>query len=916
MCLVGDSVGLGKSFIARKVIEHYGYYMRENAIIVCPASLRDDWKEHLKGITVSAPVYSITEFAQESSFMAIKTELRQKKRISKSDNAIDLLVIDESHNFKTQGSKSFQNLLQLLTENEFCNKLPKVLMLSATPVSNGIKDLANQILLAKGGDEKFFAHFGIQNIISLFGATQREFKLRDSEDVFADLYPILNKIMVKRTKHQVKKDFPDATLNGEPIIFPEERLENVLYELDSKEARRAISDKLRTYESENKFLYDFFTKEITESDEAIEEKEGIIAFFKYRDKEKRKKTYQVEFESLFHFIDMAIKGLKLIPYSYLTEKLEKTDEEEFQANARKSLTGVMKVSMFKSFDSSVYTFKKRIEKYELYLSNFEQLFFNHKKIVKPIILQKAMVRHMDEPDEDTLDLIFDEIEKFEMREREKKKYDSSYKMQNPYIEIEHSDYKVENIRTSIQQDKDIINLMKSILSNIKIDTKLNRLKSLLNKTLKGRKVLIFSYFATTIDYLMQELNKSFIAELGLREDQIAFLKSKTSNNKQVIVQRFSPKSQQQIPINGLINGQPELQILCSTDVLSEGQNLQDCGVIINYDLHWNPVKMIQRNGRINRLGSTFNEVFIYNFRPEAQLDKFLKLMKKLQDKIKVIGYSVGIDSSILGEQITEKQFGLIDKLYSGDKEKQKQAVEELERENDLAFDEVFENDLREFMRKAPDEEKEYIKNLNFNKYCGIHTLEGSEKLLAFNVGQGEFEFIRTNGIKVSKESNQLIALRQIRSFDKVQQTEQLTFTEKLALETKAMEIFKAERAYQSTIDDVDLESFKGVKRSGGITSLARYKEDLLRLLKENAERYSTDNINRMQNLLTSKNIAVDNRIRSYIKKYENQVSIDLLDTLAMLSANLIKNEVQRESPEPVLWYGYHALETGKGYNRI
>lgn len=910
MCLVGDSVGLGKSYIARKVIEEFGYYMRKNVVIVCPASLREDWFVHLKEITVNGPVYSITEFSQEDTFSDIKNDLLQRKLTSKGDNAIDLLVIDESHNLKTQGSKSFQNLLQLITDKEYCTTLPKVLMLSATPVNNGIKDLANQILLAKGGNEKFFAHFGIPNILSLFGTTQREFRVKDSEEVFASLYPILNKIMVKRTKHQVKKDFPEALLNGEPIIFPEEELENILYELDSKLVRKAVSEKLKSLEATNKPLYDFFTLDLSESDVEKEEKEGIKEFFKYKDTEKKKKVYQTEFESVFHFIDRAIKGLKLIPYSYLTEKKIKTEEEEVQANARKSLTGVMKVTLFKSFDSSIFTFRKRIEKYETYLANFEQMFFDHKKIVKPQIVQKAMMRHQDEPDEDMLDLIFDEVEKFNEREQEKKERDSSYKIQKPYIEIRHEDYNLKNISTFIQQDKEILNLMESVLDDIKVDTKLNRLKTLL-KSLKGKKVLIFSYFATTIDYLKGELNKAFLSEIGLGEEQISFLKSKTSKNKQAVVQRFSPKAQRQTVVSGLVNGLPELQILCSTDVLSEGQNLQDCGIIINYDLHWNPIKMIQRNGRINRLGSAFKEIYIYNFRPEDQLDKFLRLMKKLQEKIKIIGYSVGIDSSVLGEQITEKQFGLIDNIYSGDKEKQKQAVEELERENDLAFDEAFENDLREFMRMASDEEKENIRNLNFNKYCGIPALKENEKLLAFNVGKGEFDFIRTDGKKVAKESNQLLALRQIRSFDKERRIEKLLFDEKADLEKKALEIYESEKAYQNTMEDADLDSFMGVKQSGGATSLARYKEELLKLLQENIDRYSLDNMNRMKSLLTSRNLAVDNRIRSHLKRYDNQVSLDLLDTLAILSVNLIKGEMPQEAPSPELWFGYHSLEDKK-----
>lgn len=117
---------------------------------------------------------------------------------------------------------------------------------------------------------------------------------------------------------------------------------------------------------------------------------------------------------------------------------------------------------------------------------------------------------------------------------------------------------------------------------------------------------------------------------------------------------------------------------------------------------------------------------------------------------------------------------------------------------------------------------------------------------------------------------------------------------------------EVEKAYQDTIEDIDLESFMSVKRTGGATSLARYKEDLLKLLQENTERYSTDNINRIKSLLTSRNLAVDNRIRNYLKRYDNQISIDLLDTLAILSANLIKNELPQESPDPALWFGWHS----------
>lgn len=905
MCLIGDSVGLGKSYIARDIIERIGYYERKNVMIVCPASLRSDWQKHVEELNVNAMIYSITEFANESSFEQIQSDLYRRRQNSKDESAIHLLMIDESHNLKTQGSKSFQNLLQVITDRKFCKDLPKVLMLSATPVNNGVKDLANQILLAKGGNERFFAHFGIENLLSLFGYTQKEFKKSDNEEVFGELYPILNKIMVKRTKHQVKKDFPDATLNGEPIIFPEEVLVNELYELDSRSIRKSISDTMNELKVTNEALYDAFTLELSDKQEDEEDVQGVIDFFATFTTERKKRINQTEFESIFHFIDRAIKTLKLTPYSYLSEKIEKTEHEEVQANARKNLTGVMKVTMFKSFDSSIYTFKKRIEKYETYLENFEELFFKHSKVVRPEIIQRAISRLDETTDEDALSVILEEVEHFREREVKRKGRDTTYRIQEADTKIDLDDFNIDKLKKFIHQDKEVIRIIKRVLQSIEHDTKLDKLKSLL-KELEGQKVLIFSYFATTVDYLEEELNEEFLHGIGLKRDQIAFLKSKNGKEKTSFVQRFSPRAQRQSIIDGKINGKTELQILVCTDVLSEGQNLQDCGVIINYDLHWNPVKMIQRNGRINRLGSSFNEIKIHNYLPEGQLERFLKLIKRLQDKIRIIGGSVGIDSSILGEQITDRQFGLLEDIYSSNTERQRQAIEDLERENDLAFDEVFENDLREWIRKASDEEKEFVQNMNLNKWCALPSFKGDDKLVVFNTGKGEFQFIRTDGSKVERETNQLKALRQIRSFDNNRKTETIGLEDKLQLTSIANKVFETESAYQAAMEGVDLSEFMGVKSSAGNGTLTSAKQQLLDLLHANEDRYSVDNISRIQNLLTTKNLALDNRLRAYLKRYDNQVSIDFLDNLAIMSANLIKAEAPKQTINPIMWYGYHA----------
>lgn len=910
MCLLGDSVGLGKSYIARRIIEEYGYFQRKNVVVVCPASLRDDWRRHLEEITVNAPVFSITEFGNEHSLTGVREELKRRKEASKGANAIDLLVIDESHNLKTQGSQSFQNLQEILTSRDFCAAIPRVLLLTATPVNNGIKDLANQIILSKGGNGQFFSHFGIQDIESFFGNVQRQFSSNGRDETFADLYPILHKIMVKRTKHQVKKDFPDATINdGQPIKFPDERLESVLYELDSREIRKAIHKRLSVLETENPPLYAAFTEEHDQTDEERQEQQGILDFFNFTKANARQRKKAVEFESIFHFIDRAINNLKLIPYSYLSEKKQRTADEDLQARARGSLTGVMKVTLFKSFDSSIHTFKQRIDRYSNFLETFETVFFEQSRIIRPEIIQKALTRHDEQPDADIIELIDGEIERFTERERQRQARDEAYSIKTPYMAICHDDYRIERVQRFIQQDKELIALIREILGEIKQDSKLETLKDeLVRCGLTGSKVLVFSYFATTINYLKQQLNDAFLAELGITRDQVAFLKSSNGEYKQEYVRRFSPVAQQQTVVNGMVNGKPELRLLFSTDVLSEGQNLQDCGIIINYDLHWNPVKMIQRNGRINRLGSTFDEVLIYNFRPDAQLDKFLKLMKKLQDKIRIIGGSVGIDSSVLGEQISDRQFGLMEDIYSGSLNRQLSALEDLERQNDLAFDELFENDLRDFMRGASDEERDRLLAMNFNKWCSIPSVEGKDKLLVFNIGEGEFAYLARKDAKIGRMDNQLAALRQIRSDDRKRQTERINFTEKQALIRQAEELFASERAVQETMDGGDFGEFLGVKKGGGANPIVQAKTDLLRLLSENAERYSQDNIRRMQSILTGRNLAVDNRLKAYLRRNDNRVSLDFLDSLAIQSVHLVKQLEPQNAPDPVIWFGYYAAE--------
>ena len=146
----------------------------------------------------------------------------------------------------------------------------------------------------------------------------------------------------------------------------------------------------------------------------------------------------------------------------------------------------------------------------------------------------------------------------------------------------------------------------------------------------------------------------------------------------------------------------------------------------------------------------------------------------------------------------------------------------------------------------------------------------------------------------------------MRSFDKERQTEKISSEQKNELLAKALKVFASERAFQTTIEGTDLSEFMGVKSTAGGSSLKPAKEELLKLLNENTERYSADNINRLQKLITSRNLAFENRLRSFLKINDQQVSIDLLDTLAIQSVHLVKDETTVPQPDPVMWYGYYA----------
>ena len=274
----------------------------------------------------------------------------------------------------------------------------------------------------------------------------------------------------------------------------------------------------------------------------------------------------------------------------------------------------------------------------------------------------------------------------------------------------------------IQRDKNICAFLIDMLTKLEEkghDGKLNAFVDAIVKRLDenkyGKKLLVFSFFSDTIDYLRERLPEVLEDRIPNFSRRAEFV-SGNSTAVEDVSKRFSPNSKK-----AHVNKQDELDFLFATDVLSEGQNLQDAGFLVNYDLHWNPVRMIQRNGRINRLGSTYDNILIANVKPHADLEFYLKLVRRLEHKIATINNTVGNDQSILGEKENPIEFHDMtgaDVIYDDDSEKASKAMEDLQNTGDiLDWADNYSIELRKFLDAHKDDgEIQRIQNIPEGKW--------------------------------------------------------------------------------------------------------------------------------------------------------------------------------------------------------
>ncbi|MBZ0299671.1 MAG: helicase [Anaerolineae bacterium] len=593
--IVSDAVGLGKTYIGMGLLEHYVLGKRRKGhipkgLVICPAQLRDlVWEPKLNEYGIKAEIISQEAVSRESFPW-------------RDYNQFDVILVDESHNFRNPGTGRYQNLMKLLATGK-PDKI--VILMTATPINNSIWDLYHQVSFITRQQDGFLREYGIRNLRGFFGEVQKG---------SADIFTLLEQVMVRRSRQDVKQRQAageEIRLPGKGLIhFPERHLYSVDYDLET--------------------TYDGFY-------------EKIVA---------------------------RLENLALISFNIEEfRKAEEGDEEVRRVRQYSSaLIGILKTLYLKRLESSLTAFEVSIRRQQEFQERFYDLLVNHERLLDSATNRRLLALQALEDDsaQDDIDAIIDALPEADIRE-----------------------YDLRAIRRELERDMgaldsilEMVELAQRLDDESKRDTKLAQVKGLLGGDLRGQKVLIFSYYRDTAEYVHRALcDDTAWQSAWERPPVIELIHGGTDGpRRERLVRRFAPVAN---TVEGeaaaISEAEPEIDILISTDVLSEGQNLQDAGVMINYDLHWTPIRMIQRAGRIDRLGTPFEELAIYNCFPQTGLESLLGLVERLQDRIRDIDRTVGLDASVLGEVISTRSLEQLRRLREGDAS----VMEELERDDEL-----------------------------------------------------------------------------------------------------------------------------------------------------------------------------------------------------------------------------------------
>ncbi len=648
-CIIADSVGLGKTFEALAVIKYFEI-RQDNVLVLTPVKLYENWnsfRQPYKDKAVQDTFhYKILCHTDLSRYTG---ESRSTIDLSRIDwSAFDLVVIDESHNFRNRTEKDdgFTRYQRLLAECIQKNQNTKVLLLSATPVNNSLVDLKNQISLITGDRDNAFAEQGIDSVAGVLKHTQAMLgywyknKNRNKNSLLdtlpANFYKLLEMLTISRSRKHITTYYATDRLGK----FPDKNTPLTLTpDIDSQ-------GELLGFEQTNAILENL--------------KLPIYRPMHYI-KGEHKSYYSEKFQTVY--------GGKVL----------------FKHETREMITATLhRFNLFKRMESSVFSFGETIGRLLERTQN------------TIVMLEKAN-------EKDTLEMVDDGGEDEDFLDY---KYEINIKhlrigdfLQDLYYDQEI----LEALNAEIQKllsegrDKKLAVIKKFVLDKVK-NTPYNS---------GNKKVLIFSAFADTAYYLYNQLEEELLA-LGVHTGFVSGSRPARTNNYHLqqefnnILSAFSPRSK----IGKELTSKQGIDILIGTDCISEGQNLQDCDCVINYDIQWNPVSLIQRFGRIDRIGSTNTQIQMVNFFPNVALNEYLNLEQRV--KSKMIGVTLAStgdsDTNLLSPEMEDMNFRkqqlekLRDEVIDIDDASDNLSLTDLNL-NDYLFE------LADYIKKHPDVEK-------------------------------------------------------------------------------------------------------------------------------------------------------------------------------------------------------------------
>jgi superfamily II DNA or RNA helicase len=614
--LIGDVVGLGKTITATAVAKIFQDDFYYKTLIICPPNLKSMWDEYRLKYDLSAKIISLGE---------VQTILPEEKRFK-------LVIIDESHNLRNSNGKRYRAVKEYLTENE-----SKVILLSATPYNKSFQDIANQLGLFI--PEDFDLGISPENYVAeLGGAVKftakhtetfiRSIKAFEKSQYADDWRELLRFYMVRRTRSFIKNNYAeiDPTNNRRFLTF-------------ANGSRSYFPDRIP-----KKVEYDFNPNDETDQ---------------------YAKLYSSKVVDIINDLCLPRYGLG----NFINEKPSvKPSKEEIiildnLSRAGKRLMGFCRTNLFKRLESSGYSFLLSISRH--ILRNYIFIYAIENDLPFPIGKQISgfldeFIEDMDtDEDGDKIGLILTKKGYLEKAEEVYNLFETpKFKKQFDWIKSQFFQNKLKKIL-----EEDSISLLKILKIgkdwNPSEDRQLNALHKLISVKHKNEKVLVFTQFADTARYLNQHLKSRGITNIDCATGDV--------ENPTALAHRFSPSSNNK---SDIIKGSSELRVLISTDVLSEGQNLQDAHLVLNYDLPWAIIRLIQRAGRVDRIGQKAEKIICYSFLPEDGIEQIINLRKRLTSRIKDNSEVVGSDETFFDgdpinlQEIYSEKNGILDEEES------------------------------------------------------------------------------------------------------------------------------------------------------------------------------------------------------------------------------------------------------------